>query len=759
MWVSLAFMLGIILATIVQVKLIVWLCLLFGLLVFAFFESKVFPNIQFINYIKENCKVSLSVVLTSLVLGACYYLISQPDFNDQDLAFYNDSGNVTIEGHIKAYPDVRDQHVLLLIKVDQLLILETGKEEIIEPQGHILVRLARDREWKFGDLIAVQGEMITPPDYKSFSYQQYLARKGVYSFMMAREAEYLGHRDYFPRSMLYKLRDKAYKTINDLLPQPEAGLLAGILLGIERDISPGLEEDFQDTGIAHIVVISGFNIVIVAGLFRSLAERLFPKRWATWIAIIGICLYSILVGAQPPVVRAAIMGSLGLAAHRIGRRQTAANSLAFTAAVMCLFNTQILWSISFQLSFGATLGLILFADFLLEWFQIIVMKFISEEKTKILSTWVGEYFLFTIAAQLTTFPILAYHFQRFSLSSLLANILILPAQPLVMILGGLMTIAGMVLIPVGKILSWFAWPLLAYSIRMTEWMSSIPRGVVEFTSFPLWGVFICYGVMVIFVLRKHIPEWFMKSIRPGSILLSLFLTVCVIWQAIFTSPDGLLHFNILSFEKELAFFMTTPAGQRVLINGGHYPREVREFIGKRMPLWNRNLDLIILTDRKPSANAGMKDIFDQYPPEWIWHHAYGLEVFWDNPQFDNIQPGQKMLLSNDVELTILDDDPMHTALLISWGELNILIPGGVEIELLKNQSFEEISGVVLVLRKDDLQDSCPGRWFELSPQLVFYEQCDGVSENEYPVNWIESLEYEWLTLTSDGNKLWLEGKK
>ena len=126
-----------------------------------------------------------------------------------------------------------------------------------------------------------------------------------------------------------------------------------------------MTEAFQQTGTAHIIAISGFNISILAGLFVRGFGR-FTRRWvAVVLALLSISFYTLLVGAQPSVVRAAIMGAVGLFGPLLGRRQVGANSLAFVAALMCLFDPTLPWDISFQLSFSGTLGLVLFADPLL----------------------------------------------------------------------------------------------------------------------------------------------------------------------------------------------------------------------------------------------------------------------------------------------------------------------------------------------------------------------------------------------------------
>ena len=138
--------------------------------------------------------------------------------------------------------------------------------------------------------------------------------------------------------------------------------MAGILLGVETGIPRPVQEAFKDTGTSHIIAISGFNITILSGMLATGFGRWLGPRGGGVAAGVGITAYTILVGADAAVVRAAIMGGLSLFARQVGRRQAGLNSLAFCAAMMALFTPKILWDVGFQLSFAATLGLVLYAD-------------------------------------------------------------------------------------------------------------------------------------------------------------------------------------------------------------------------------------------------------------------------------------------------------------------------------------------------------------------------------------------------------------
>ncbi len=266
-------------------------------------------------------------------------------------------------------------------------------------------------------------------------------------------------------------------------------------MGVDSGIPEEVVQAFQDTGTAHVIAISGFNIAIIAGLFALLFTRLLGRVKGAILALVGIVLYTLLVGAGPSVVRAALMGGLGLFAYHIGRRQVGLLTMALVAAVMALANPMVLWSASFQLSFFATLGLVLYAQPLEQGLEGLAARRLPPETAARLSRPVAEYLLFTLAASLATLPIILYHFQRLSLVSLVANPAILPAQPAVMVLGGLAVLLGMAFEPLGQLVGWLAWPFVAYTIRAVQFFAGWPITAVTVGQISSLGVILMYAML------------------------------------------------------------------------------------------------------------------------------------------------------------------------------------------------------------------------------------------------------------------------
>ena len=347
--------------------------------------------------------------------------------------------------------------------------------------------VSKDEDYEYGDLLQVDGKLITPFEDQEFSYKEYLTRQGIFSLMPYPKVILIQKNTGNPILMgIFSLREQAHQTLRQLFPAPEASVFSGILLGIQSDIPDYLYQAYQASGTSHVLVISGFNIAIIAALISKLFKRIFPFGWDALASVIAIAFYTVLVGAQPPVVRAAIMGVIALPAYLLGRRLIGMNVLAFTAAIMVFFSPALLLDVSFQLSFLATLGIMVFTDPLKDLFLRLIQRFFHIENPGGWVDWVSDYFLVTLAAQFAVFPIILYHFNYLSVVSIPANFLILPVQPAVMVLGGIALLVGMLFLPAGQLVAKIAWLPAFYSDQMSVWLGSLPFATMRTSSGWSW---------------------------------------------------------------------------------------------------------------------------------------------------------------------------------------------------------------------------------------------------------------------------------
>jgi competence protein ComEC len=301
-----------------------------------------------------------------------------------------------------------------------------------------------------------------------------------------------------------------------MLPEPEASVLAGIILGVGHGLPKDLEEAFSITGTTHVLVISGSNIAFLAGILTAIGHRLLGKQKATPFVLAGITMYTILVGADAAVVRAAIMGGLYVLALHYGRQSHALISLMVAASMMTLFSPQTLWDVGFQLSFAATLGLILLVSPIQDALEAWLRKWLSEASVKPALNVLSDALIVTLAAQITTTPVILYTFRRLSLVSLLTNFLILPAQPGVMIWGGIATLLGLVWLPVGQAVGWIAWLFLTYTVRVVEITAQIPFAAIDIQRPSLIVIWLYYGLLLSWLAWKGGWLKSIEFVKPGS---------------------------------------------------------------------------------------------------------------------------------------------------------------------------------------------------------------------------------------------------
>ena len=774
LWLSLAFLGGILLAAAILpgvqpgLHWAAWAVPGLLFLTLAFFEKRASARLPWLAALRQANRVGLALLLAVFFAGALRYQTHTKAARAHDAAYYNES-TLELRGRIDAPPDVRDNAVLLRVRVDT--VKPSGSVALQSVKGFVLVRLQPGEDWHYGDELVLYGKLATPSENEEFSYRAYLAVRGIHSILYYPSVRVIANGGGNPLlSAIYTLREKSYATIEHLFPQPEAGLLSGILLGLEHDIPADLEEAFRDTGTTHIIAISGFNIAILAGLFFGLAARLVPRIYAPLLAIPAIIAYTVLVGAQASVVRAAIMGSMALLGRQIGRRGSGVNSLAFSAALMCLFNPLMPWDVGFQLSFMATLGLVLFAEPLQLRLEEWAGKRFSPATTRHISGWVSEYFLFTLAAQVTTLPLIAYHFGRFSLSSFLANILILPPQPLVMILGGVTLLAGLVWFPLGKILAIVTWALPAYTNQFVRCLAQIPGGSLSLGEIPQWTLLAYYVLLfaltvgrkpLISLKERWAPE---LRLKPAGLLVAMMLVCAGIWRGVAYTPDGNLHLTVLNVPDGPALLIQTPDGQALLINGGSSASRLSSELGQRLPFLRRRLDGLVVTARANAALQGLPLTAERFPVELVlWNEEAAtlrtgqdlFEVLQDQEAvMQRLESGQRLLLGEGAQLRVLLHGSLGTALMVEWNDFCMLVPGGFSAKTLQREFPDDLAGVdVVVLAENDFAMRSLREWEALNPVVTLCSGNAGAAGLEDNPRQLYLDTYSWVAFETDGQSL------
>ncbi len=780
MWFSLAFLTGIVLAKLLPFSEWVWILLTLASIALLIISQVLAPTLP------PNFTFPLRpftfVLITALFLGGLRYQISVPHFNAFHIAFYNDRDyDVLVTGVVTEPPDYRDNYTNLRVQVTHV---DTGDREL-PANGLILVRVSNNQAFHYGDIVRLRGKLKTPPENEDFSYRDYLARQHIHSYMPTAEITILPGKGGNPFSRaMYTLKDKSLENIYRIFPDPESSLMAGILLGVDTGLTDRLQQAFKNTGTAHIIAISGFNISIIAGLFVTFFSKFLGPRRGSILAIIGIVFYTLLVGADAAVVRAAIMGSLALFARQVGRRQFALNTLLTVAFVMCLWNPLYIWDVGFQLSFFATLGLILYAEPFSNFANKMITRYFPRSTAEKVAELFSEFVLLTFAAQLTTIPIMAYQFQRISLVSFIANPFILPPQPAVMILGGLAMLLSLIWLPLGQIAAWVAWPFVVYTIRMVELFDRVPHGTLVLGSLSIWFVIFFYAVLFAVTFagpslkeRAESLKGRVSAIGVGAGLLILVIGLLLVWRAASAVPDKRLHLTFLDVGSADGILIKTPTGKHVLINGGDSVTNLSDELGRRLPAFNRKLDWLVIAGTEENEVAALPRVIERYPPDQVlWsgnrEASFSSRVLNEylslqDVQVTNAESQQVLDLGEGATLTVLASGPRGAVLLIEWDNFRAVLPIGMSFEALDDLHEGADIGPVSLLSLADsgYAPSNPPEWIaNLNPELILLS-VSAADENGMPDREVmETIQdYDvlrtdqngWVEVTTDGNQMWV----
>ena len=267
----------------------------------------------------------------------------------------------------------------------------------------------------------------------------------------------------------------------------------GILLGRPLFVTNTFYTQLKNVGLIHIVVLSGMNITLLTAIIMSTIVKYIGRKIASILTIVIIIAFVHFVGAEAPVVRAAIMGILSLVGLLYGRRTIALYLLFLSGLIMVIINYEWLTSISFQLSFSATLGIILFgrieeeechSEFISESLKGKILNRVQDDKPPIsniqrLTSYFHEELRISLAAQAFTLPIIFWYFRQISFISPIANILVAWLIAPIMILGILTIALGLVSWHLGFVISWLVYPLLEFIIWVVETLAKVPFGSIR----------------------------------------------------------------------------------------------------------------------------------------------------------------------------------------------------------------------------------------------------------------------------------------
>jgi competence protein ComEC len=383
---------------------------------------------------------------------------------------------------------------------NQKLIIETqiGKEKT-----QILLSANPDEDYKYGDQINFSGKLEKPENFitdqgKEFDYINYLRKDGIFYVINYPKIEIIsqGGGNMVKRG-LFSVKENFLEKMNLAIRSPESLLMGGLILGEKSSFNQALRQSFVDTGTIHIVALSGYNVTIVAEWIMKVFSFL-PKNLGIGAGILAILLFVLMTGGSSTAIRAGIMATLALIARATGRNYDVARALILAGIAMILLNPFVLvYDVSFQLSFIATVAVIFFAPRIEKYFFWITPRFQLRDIITV-----------TCAVYIFVLPFILYKMGNLSLVALPANILILPLIPFTMLLGFLTGFFGLIWYVFAVPLGYLSYFFLHYELGVINFFSHLPFAAFTVTNFPFFITLLIYAYFIYRLFGRAIASFF-----------------------------------------------------------------------------------------------------------------------------------------------------------------------------------------------------------------------------------------------------------
>ena len=585
--------------------------------------------------------------------------------------------------------------------------------------------LVSQREWPFlryGDTLNISGRLERPRPIGDFDYAAWLESQQIAAVVRARQADLVGTGSGNGLvSAVHRTRNRLAAGLQRSIPAPQSGLAQALLLGIRAELPEPLKEAFRIAGMSHLLAISGLHVGIVMALSLAAASAATGRGSpvAVTAAALVVWAYAILSGLDPPVVRAAIMGSLVLAQGLIGRGMRGITALLLAAAVMVSVHPALLDSLSFQLSFTAMAGVIV---------ALPIITMLTGAITAPLGAsgfWMARWIQYAAAlliasvvisttTTLATVPLVALHFGEIPLMSVPATILAMPALPAALLGGAATAATGLIAPPVATVSGALTWAPLTWLIWVAQAMppAMLPSHWLTPAVAAAW--YVCLALLTLLMSSRRVrmaaSGWRRRrSWRPagaaallaGAAPVSVIAVLLLVGQLSGARPDGRLHLYLLDVGQGDAIFLVTPDGRQMLVDGGPDPSKALTALGRLLPPGDRALDVVLATHLDSDHVGGLIGVLDRYRANVVLYSAASPESAL-YPQWRSVLErrqhstavvgaGHRIALGDDVMLEVLyppvagppagvepSANNLSAVMRISYGAVSFLLTGDIE---------------------------------------------------------------------------------
>jgi competence protein ComEC len=669
-----------------------------------------------------------------------------------------------------------------------------------EASGAVLMTVPQFPEYEYGDLLDLRGELTTPPVLEDFDYRAYLAQQGIGSLAEYPSVRVVAHdQGNLTKSTIIDLRSDLSTSLQQALPEPEASLSAGILLGARSALPRELRDDMDATGTSHLVAVSGQNITLLAAAVIAAFAWLLGRRSACWLALAAVLAYAAFVGAEASVIRAAIMGAVFILSIAFGRQNSGWVALLLAATIMTALDPQIVHDISFQLSFAAVLGLVLLANPLRERMDAALDNAPSIRDFPITRP-ASELLAMSIASILFTLPITAVNFHQVSIVAPVTNLLVVPAFGAVAATSALVAVAGLASPDLADLLAWLAYPPAAYMVSTIEAFANLPAASVAVTGVSTPFAIVYYAALSAAVLWTRRPVFRIpepptapQTVRGGlsvaGLALVLGLTSVLIWLVASSSNSDRLSVTVLDVGQGDAILVETPSGNRVLVDGGPGEALLKSALGRHLPFHDRRIDLVALSHPQSDHVGGLPAVLEDYEvgtvlrtsqaPESGVGRAWQTLLASTNSEVLEATRGRSVDLGDGVRLTVIHPSSFTTGTLndsslvlrLTYGDFSMLLTGdlGADGEASLRRSGTDLESTVLKVGHHGSRSSTSAEFLAAVDSSVAVISVGGDNRFGHPApETVERLseipsyrtdEDGDITISTDGTSVWVDTQR
>lgn len=518
----------------------------------------VFSLLFVYHYRSKKIIITLSGIIVFFIAGAVEFTIVNEINSNKFIEFSGQE--VRVNGFVCTEPDFKESKTVYTIKTDS--VIANGNNYKVKGKLLLTVPLKDETQvFEYGMSLTINGKINIPDGKrvpKGFDYKRHLLKSGISATMYAQSnnIEIGSSRNINPLMMVgISLRKRITNTVKMCLPKEQAALLSGMLIGYTEDMSDEVANAFSDAGLSHLTAVSGMNIAFIVFPLVFLFKKMHLSQKISNIITIGILiLFLFITGFSPSVARAVIMAVIILVGQLLKRETEIFTSISFALILLLIYNPYTLFDIGFQLSFAATLSLVLFYKYIK-----------SKLDFKFLPSLVSDVLAATISAQLGVVLISAMYFNKISIISLISNLLVVPLVEVLTILGIVMVLVGQIAIIPAEFLGLVCNTFLSFILYVAKISSQIPFAVVKIATPSIPFLMIYYiAILYFFWIR---PTFEIK-LKPKYYALALSLILIIFSSMYFLPKDMRLVFiDVGQGDSQL---VVTSSGKAMLIDGGGF---------------------------------------------------------------------------------------------------------------------------------------------------------------------------------------------